>query len=245
MPEGPSIIILKEAVQPFKGQIIKDASGNAGVDIGSFKGQKIRDIRSWGKQFFICLEKTTIRIHFLLFGSYSINEQTKPDKSLRLGLHFANGALYFYSCSVRVIHGELDAIYDWKADVMSDIWDPSPAREKLKALPDTMVCDVLLDQEIFSGVGNIIKNEVLYRIMLHPETITGNIPSKKITELIREARNYSFDFLNWKKAFELKKHWLAHNRKICLRCNLPLIKKYCGKTHRRSFFCENCQVKYD
>jgi endonuclease-8 len=245
MPEGPSIIILKEAVQPFKGQIINDASGNAGVDIASFKGQKIRDIRSWGKQFFICLEKTTICIHFLLFGSYSINEQTKPDKSLRLGLHFSNGALYFYSCSVRVIRGELDAIYDWKADVMSDIWDPSRAREKLKALPDTMVCDVLLDQEIFSGVGNIIKNEVLYRIMLHPETITGNIPSKKITALIMEARNYSFDFLNWKKAFELKKHWLAHNRKICFRCNLPFIKKYCGKTHRRSFFCENCQVKYD
>ena len=245
MPEGPSIIILKEAVQPFKGQTIQNASGNAGVDIGSFKGQKIRDIRSWGKQFFICLEKTTIRIHFLLFGSYSINEQTKPDKSLRLGLHFSHGALYFYSCSVRIIREELDAMYDWKADVMSDIWDPSRAREKLKAVPGTMVCDALLDQEIFSGVGNIIKNEVLYRIMLHPETITGNIPSKKITALIREARNYSFDFLNWKKAFELKKHWLAHNRKICLRCNLPFIKKYCGKTHRRSFFCENCQVKYN
>ena len=111
-------------------------------------------------------------------------------------------------------------------------------------MPETMVCDALLDQQVFSGVGNIIKNEVLYRIRLHPETMLGKIPPRKITELITEARNYSFDFLKWKKAFELKKHWLAHTKKICPRCNLPFIKKHCGKTHRRSFFCENCQVKY-
>ncbi len=107
-----------------------------------------------------------------------------------------------------------------------------------------MVCDALLDQQIFSGVGNIIKNEVLYRIKLHPETLVKNIPARKITELIKEARNYSFDFLKWKKEYVLKKHWLAHTKKICQRCDLPLIKKYCGQTNRRSFFCENCQVKY-
>ncbi|HRO68823.1 MAG TPA: hypothetical protein PK951_00545 [Chitinophagaceae bacterium] len=42
-----------------------------------------------------------------------------------------------------------------------------------------MVCDALLDQEIFSGVGNIIKNEVLYRIRVHPESLIGDIPLKK------------------------------------------------------------------
>ncbi|MBL7735582.1 MAG: endonuclease [Chitinophagaceae bacterium] len=244
MPEGPSIIILKEAAQRFKGKKIERVSGNASIDISSLKGQKIMDLRSWGKQFFICLERTTVRIHFLLFGSYSLDEQTKPDKSLRLGLCFANGALYFYTCSVRIIQGDLDELYDWEADVMSDAWNASLARKKLKAIPDTMVCDALLDQKIFSGVGNIIKNEALFRIMLHPESIIGKIPTGKITELIREARQYSFDFLKWKKAFELKKHWLAHTKKICPRCNIPFIKKHCGKTHRRSFFCENCQAKY-
>ena len=107
-----------------------------------------------------------------------------------------------------------------------------------------MVCDALLDQQIFSGVGNIIKNEVLYRIRLHPETLAGNVPPRKLTELIKEARNYSFDFLRWKREYTLKKHWLAHTKKICRRCNLPIIKKYCGVTQRRTFFCSNCQVLY-
>jgi endonuclease VIII len=245
MPEGPSIVILKDLVRKFIGKKIVKVTGNTKrIDKKSLAGKKIIDIKSWGKQFFICTKGVNIRIHFLMFGSYSIDERTKPVKSLRLGLEFTKGAMYFYTCAVSAIEGDLDEIYDWEADVLSDIWDPAKAKKKLSAIPDTLVCDALLDQQIFSGVGNIIKNEVLYRIHLHPETPVGSIPAAKIKELIREARNYSFDFLTWKKAFELKKHWLAHTKKTCIRCHLPIIKKYSGRTKRRTFFCENCQVKY-
>ena len=107
-----------------------------------------------------------------------------------------------------------------------------------------LACDALLNQNIFSGSGNIIKNEVLFRISVHPESKIGKLPGEKLDDLISEARNYSFDFLKWKKAFELKKHWLAHTKKICPRCNLNFLKAKTGKTNRRSFFCENCQVLY-
>ncbi|HEX5154119.1 MAG TPA: hypothetical protein VFW07_21880 [Parafilimonas sp.] len=42
-----------------------------------------------------------------------------------------------------------DEIYDWSADVMNDAWDPSKAKKKLKAIPDTLVADALLNQNIF------------------------------------------------------------------------------------------------
>ena len=244
MPEGPSIVILKELVEKFKGRKIIVTKGNAKIDKDRLTNKNIIAFKSWGKQFFICLPSLSVRIHFLLFGSYSIDEQTKPDRSLRLAISTNKGTMYFYTCSVRLIEDSLDDLYDWETDVMSDSWNENKAKKTLKSIPNTMVCDALLNQEIFSGVGNIIKNEVLFRIKVHPESLMGNIPQKKINELIREARNYSFDFLEWKKAFVLKKHWLAHTKKICQRCNLPLIKKYCGKTNRRTFFCENCQVKY-
>ncbi|HKZ67249.1 MAG TPA: DNA-formamidopyrimidine glycosylase family protein, partial [Chitinophagaceae bacterium] len=102
MPEGPSIIILKEIVWPFKGKKILAAKGNAKIEMDSLVNKKIIDFRSWGKQFFICLKGLNISIHFLMFGSYGMNEQTKPDKSLRLGLFFDKGAIYFYTCSVRL-----------------------------------------------------------------------------------------------------------------------------------------------
>jgi len=245
MPEGPSILILKEAISPlFYQKKIRQAFGNAKIDMTQLVGKKITDIRCWGKQLLIFTDAEIIRVHLLMFGSYSIDENTKPARSLRLALEVPKHTIYFYTCSVKLLPKDAEQLYDWEADVLSDEWNSIKARKKLKAVPKTMVCDALLDQQIFSGVGNIIKNEVLYRIKLHPENRIENTPSIKLSALIKEARNYSFDFLKWKKEFTLKKHWLAHTKKTCLRCNLPIIKKYCGKTKRRSFFCIGCQVKY-
>lgn len=245
MPEGPSILIMKEATQKFQGRKILAAHGNAKIDMERLVGKTVQEFRLWGKQTFIVLEENlAIRIHLLMFGSYSIDEQTKPDKSLRLCLEFENGKLFYYTCSVRLFEEDLDITFDFKADVLSDDFDPKSALKKLKAQPETMVCDALLDQNIFSGVGNIIKNEVLFRIKVHPETLLGNLPPKKLKELVEEARNYSFDFLKWKKEFVLKKHWLVHTKKNCPQCGEKLTKKHCGITKRRSFFCKNDQKLY-
>jgi endonuclease-8 len=242
MPEGPSIVILKELVQPFKGKTIVSVEGNSKLDIGRMTGKKIVDFKSWGKHFLICFKDFSIRIHFMLFGSYRINEQkeTKP----RVSLYFETGHLNFYACSLQFIEEDPNKVYDWTADVMNDRWDRVKALKKLKEQPATMVCDALLDQNIFAGVGNIIKNEVLFRILVHPESNIGGLTKQKLNELVDQARLYSFDFLEWKKKYVLKKHWLAHTKKTCTRCNLPFIKKYAGTTKRRSFFCNNCQKFY-
>lgn len=245
MPEGPSLIIAREAIKEFKGKKVVAASGNAKIDKDILAGQKLIDIRTWGKQLFLCFKTSTVRIHFLMFGSYSVDEQKRKKQSIRLRLDFSNERrLFFYTCSVLSLPAHIDDLYDWEADVLSDKWKPVKARRKLKTIPEDLVCDALLNQDIFSGVGNIIKNEVLYRIRLHPETKLVNIPSKKMSELIKEARQYSFDFLKWKKEFTLKKHWLAYNQKLCKRCNLLFKKKYCGKTKRKTCYCTNCQVLY-
>ncbi len=243
MPEGPSLVILKEELQAFKGKKIIKVSGNTKENIKQLREQKITDFKTWGKHFLICFKSATLRIHFLLFGKYSINERREAPARLRL--RFAKGEINFYSCSVRFINEPLDEVYDFTADVMNDEWDAKAARKKLKQKPGMLVCDALLDQQIFSGVGNIIKNEVLYRIKVHPETQVGHLPAKKLNELIREARNYSFDFLKWKKEYTLRKQWLAHTKKTCSRDGSPIIKKYLGKTKRRTFYCETCQVAYN
>ena len=243
MPEGPSIVILREQVQKFAGRKVLGVDGNTKADKDLLPGKKITAFRSWGKHFLICCPRFTVRIHFLLFGSYSIDEQTKPNP--RLHLRFTNGDLYFYTCSVKILDTDLDELYDWSADVMSDDWDPAAARKKLKEKPDMLVCDALLNQEIFAGVGNIIKNEVLFRIRVHPESTVGALPPRKLSQLIREARKYSFDFLKWKKEFTLRRHWLAHTKKMCPRCHIPLIKvQHLGKAGRRAFYCGNCQILY-
>jgi len=242
MPEGPSIVILKEAVESFTGKEVIEATGNTKVDISRLQHNTIIAFKSWGKHFLICFEGFTVRIHLMLFGSYRINERKETPP--RLSLLFNDGEINFYACSVKILEGDVNTHYNWGEDVMNDAWDPAGAKASLAQTPAKLVCDALLEQDIFSGVGNIIKNEVLYRVHVHPESEVGLIPPDKINEIIDEARIYSFQFYEWKKQYVLKKHWLAHAKKTCRRCDLPLIKKVTGIKKRRSFFCTNCQELY-
>ncbi len=242
MPEGPSIVILKEEAIQFNGKKILAVEGSSKLDIQRLSGKKILDFKTWGKHFLICFKDFTIRIHLMLFGSYRIN--TQKEAIPRLRLVFKKGEINFYACAIKFIEEQVDDVYDWTSDVMSDDWNPKAAKRKLKLVGKENVSDLLLDQNIFTGVGNIIKNEVLFRVRLHPENTMDDIPTSKVNELVREARNYSFDFLNWKKDFVLRKHWLAYAKKTCPQCKISLFKKYVGKTKRRTFFCSNCQVLY-
>jgi endonuclease VIII len=243
MPEGPSLIIAKEEMSQFIGRKVLAVSGNTKTDKERLRNKKLVDIKTWGKHLLLCFNHFTVRIHFLMFGKYLVNATRDSDP--RLTLRFTNGELNLYTCSVKFIEEPLDEIYDWAADVLSDVWDPKAARKKLKAVPHMMVTDALLDQNIFAGVGNIIKNEVLYRIKVHPKTRVGDLPTKQLNALIKEARNYSFDFLEWKKEYTLRKHWLAHTKKTCARDGDKIVKEYLGTTQRRTFFCNTCQVLYE
>ena len=242
MPEGPSIVILKDEAQGLVGKRILAVEGNTRIEKERLVGEKIVALRSWGKHFLIEMAGFSLRIHFLMFGSYRIDE--RKDVPPRLGLRFDRGEFNVYTCSVRFIEEPLDEIYDWTGDVMSDLWDARAARRKLRAMPEALVCDALLDQNVFAGVGNIIKNEVLFRIRLHPLSKVGGLPPRKLAQLVDEARRYSFDFLEWKRAYVLRKHWLAHTKRTCPRCQIPFTKAHLGRSQRRSFFCERCQRRY-
>jgi len=243
MPEGPSMVILKEAVQEFKGKKVVEVEGNTKViDKDLLLNKTIVDFKTWGKHFLICFKGFTVRIHFLLFGTYRINEH--KDTPARLHLGFRNGELNFYAASIRIIEGGIDDAYDWTADVMNESWNPLAATKKMLANPNMVCCDALLNQDIFAGVGNIIKNEVLFRVGIHPLSTVSALPKTKLAAMIREARIYSFEFLEWKKAFVLKQHWLVHRHKNCPKGHGLLTIMHLGKTRRKSYFCEHCQKRY-
>jgi len=243
MPEGPSIRILKEKLENLhiKGHTLTGTGGNAKIDYHRIEDKKLVTFKSWGKHLLICLEDVTIRIHLMMFGTYLINERkTTP---LKLMLLFEDTELNFYTCVVKLIEGDINKVYDWSADIMSDTWSTPKAIKKLKEFPESMISDVLLEQDIFAGVGNIIKNEALYRARIHPASIVSKIPAAKLKALIKETRNYSFDFFDWRKEGTLTKHWEVYSQKKC-----PMghaIKKVnIGKSKRGSFVCEICQKLY-
>jgi endonuclease-8 len=56
MPEGPSIVILKELASPFECKKVISVTGNSKTEKECALGQTVIAFKSWGKHFLICFE---------------------------------------------------------------------------------------------------------------------------------------------------------------------------------------------
>jgi endonuclease VIII len=225
--EGPSLVIFRDETVQFCNKKVLDVGGNTKEDILQLKDEELKEILSWGKHLLLRFGKATLRVHFLMFGSYRINE--RKDREPRLFLRFENGEMNFYSCS------------DWRTDLMSPAWDEKHVLKLLRKKADAMVCDALMDQDIFSGLGNIIKNEVLYLLRIHPEARVGDLALKQLRLLVKESRAYCFRFYEWKKAYVLKRNWKIFRKRKCPVCGAPATVGRTGILQRLSYYCGRCQ----
>lgn len=240
--EGPTLLILRERASKFIGQKISAAWGSQKIDMERLAGQRIASLQHWGKHFLIVLDDCTVRVHYLMFGTYYIDSR-HPEKTPKLALEFSNGIWNNYNCAAKILEGtDVNAWYDWSSDVMHDAWDAKKAKAKLKTAAGMMACDALLGQAIFAGVGNVIKNEVLFRIKVHPEAAVDALPAKKRDALVREARTYSFDFYRWEQEGVRRKRYCVHRRARCPDCGTRIEKRFTGRTPRSSFWCPACQA---
>jgi endonuclease-8 len=243
--EGPPVRIVAEELAVFKGKIVKLASGNARIEKEAVEGQKIEDVFSRGKNLFIRFLDLSFRIHFLMFGSYRINEEKKGAKP-RLSLVFQRGMLNFYNCSVKILNNDyLGQLYDEEIDITSENWNFDKVLKLSMEMKDELICDVLLDQSVFAGVGNIIKNEALFMANLHPLSVVGKIPEEKLREAIVKTRQFSMLFYRVrKKGRVLNPHLRIYRKRKCDKCKGKVENKRTGKRRRISFFCPSCQVLY-
>ncbi|KFZ65958.1 Endonuclease 8-like 2, partial [Podiceps cristatus] len=145
-----------------------------------------------------------LRFHFGLFGSIRANEFSRATKANKRGdwkdpvprlvLHFESGGfLVFYNCRMQWCSSP-------RADPASDILAVEFHRgQALDALRTPRpVCYTLLDQRYFSGLGNIIKNEILYLAKIHPLTQGSLLALSDLERLLDCAIQFSSDWLHSK-----------------------------------------------
>ncbi len=248
--EGPSLYLAANQLKPFRGKTVLSVSGNTKIEKERILGKEVKSIFSWGKHLIIQFDEFALRTHFLLFGAFEaeLNHSTltgdyKRAYTPRLQLDFENGNIKLFSCSVKFLETRnAKASYDFTIDIMSPKWSPDKAFDSISSKPDALIADVLLDQEIFAGVGNIIKNEVLWRVRIHPETKVKEIPPSQLKELIAETKKFSLLFYKWRKVFQLRKHLDIYQKSICPRCGAKVKREKTGKRNRISHFCPVCQM---
>ncbi len=194
MPEGPSLLHLKNKLMPFKGKIVQEAGGYGKMPTAWLKKKKLLDILTHGKKLLFVFNNGIVKVHLGLFGEILINASKKVNASFYL--HFARGEINGYVVKAQQLEGNLEELFDWRIDILSKKFDSTYVRSLLKSKVGKTIDDVLMDQDIFAGVGNKIRNEALYRAAVHPKSIVNKIPEVAVSRLIKEVVKYAHIFYN-------------------------------------------------
>jgi len=240
MPEGPSLLYLRKELLPFKGKVVKKAGGYGPMPTKWINGKKLLDIRTWGKHLLLLFSNGTVRIHLGLFGEVLVNERKKVNRSFFL--EFSKGEINGYVVKAQKLPAAPNEVYDWRTDVLSKDFDAAYVKTLLKEQSEKTIDDVLMDQNIFTGVGNIIRNEALYLAGIHPQSITGKIPSAKITKLIKETVKYAH---HWYQLMENGKRLsFSVYRQEYAADGSEVTMKILTRSKRKIFFSEHAQKLY-
>lgn len=241
MPEGPSILHLRNTLIPFKGKVVQNAGGYGPMPTDWINGKRLLDLCTWGKHLLFVFSNGTVRVHLGLFGEVSINERKKVNRSFFL--EFAKGEINGYVVRAEKLKGKPEEVYDWRTDILHKDFDAAYVKTLLKKVADKTIDDVLMNQHIFTGVGNKIRNEALYRAGIHPLSITGKIPAPKISKLIKEVLAYAKIFYNALEKEGVNNNFSVYQQEYAADGS-EVTMQVLPRTKRKIFFSEHKQQLY-
>jgi formamidopyrimidine-DNA glycosylase len=114
--------------------------------------------------------------------------------------------------------------------------------------------NVLLDQKIISGLGNIYATDALFIAKVHPETQTEDLTPEIAKKLLNAARSILEEGIKnrgatlpdrmyvdaFGKSGKQQKYFRIYMKEICPECETKVVfKKIAG---RGTYFCPECQV---
>ncbi|MBW8362123.1 MAG: hypothetical protein K0M56_08065 [Kaistella sp.] len=240
MPEGPSIFVLKTKLQRYKGKTVTEASGYGEMDKSAIEKVELLEIDSFGKNLLFVFKDFFVSVHLGLFGSMLINKRKKVNASF--ALHLADAEINFYVAKTQFHTGKPTDFYNFKTDILKKEFDGELVLKTLQEdFADKMIGDVLLEQELFTGVGNIIRIEALYRAKIHPDSLVKDIPEKKLVYLIETVVNYAYEFLDLMKSDTVKEEAFIYGKKNCPKDKSLLLVEEMGKVNRKTYVCLKCQ----
>ena len=233
MPEAPSIHYLAGKLEPFVGKKVIDAGGYGKLDAEWIIGQKLTRISVHGKYLFFHFPKGIVRMHLGLFGSVEINARKKVNA--KFFLHFKEGEINGYVVNVKIMDGKVEDEFDARTDIMGKDFDAKFVQSKIKEAGHKQIEALLMDQDIFSGVGNKIRNEALYMARIHPESYADKIPAARIRKLIEAAQQYAGIFYKNLVTTGKNKEFSVYKRDADPDGN-PVTEKYLTPSKRKIYF---------
>lgn len=180
MPEGHTIHALADRLErAFRGHVIEATSpqGRFAADAERLDGRVLERAQAWGKHLFVDIGDTTLHVHLGLIGMFPVKHLAGDAPPAAVGAvrlrlvgpaHFADlrGPMI---CTLVDRARQREIVGTLGPDPLRRGQRPDAGWERVHRSRRT-VAELLMDQSVVAGVGNVYRCEVLHRLGVDPLT---------------------------------------------------------------------------
>lgn len=236
-------------------------------DEAPLTGRTIHAVRAVGKHVLMELSGGhVLRTHMRMNGSWHIyrpgEKWQRPRRSMRIVIATADFEAVGFDIPVAEMIRENDvAKHDelrrLGPDLLGDEFDANEAVRRIRERGANDIADVLLNQRVLAGIGNVYKSEVLFACGVSPFAATAALADAQIQCLVTTARKYLranvteglaamttyTGFRRTTGRSDPKQRMWVYGRagEPCRKCGTPIAVRAQGGDARLTYWCERCQ----
>jgi endonuclease VIII len=254
MPEGDSIyraakglhralagktVTSFETVLPKLARIDEDAP---------LRGRTIERVVSAGKNLIIEFSGDLhLHTHMRMNGSWHIyrpgERWRRPHRDMRIVIGTDDFVAVAFTVPVAEFHTSRSLARDEDLrrigpDLLGETFDRDEARRRIRVRPNEEIANVLLNQRVVAGIGNIWKSETLFDAGIDPFVSVSSLDDIQLDRIITSALKLL------RRSAEGRQEFAVYSRggDPCRKCHTPIRYRKQGEDARGTYWCPTCQA---
>ena len=250
MPEGDTLYNTALELRPaLLGEQLVEVSVRARGMYRLRAGDTVVSVEAHGKFLEIAVARgLVLRTHLKMTGVWHLYEQgerwRRPQHLARAVLHTAGHTAVCFAAPTVEIGVVGDGRLDHLGPDLTGSVDIDRVVERARSLdPTTEIAEVLLDQRVACGIGNIYKNETLWACEISPFAVLGSVSDEDLAALYRTANEQlQANLGRWNRQTHARGFAVYERaRQACPRCRGAILTTTHGAIGRRTYWCSRCQ----
>ena len=244
MPEGDTIWRTAAALRRrIEGKVVTDARPAA---IARLKGRRLEVVEPHGKHLLMRFEGgIVLHSHMRMTGSWHLyrpgQRWRQPEWRATAVLSFDDVLAVCFAAPVMELLRDAQApIAQLGPDILVDPFDLDAVLGRARRSDAPTLGELLLEQRVCAGIGNIYKCEALWALELNAWMPPANLDDDRLRRLYLCARDLMRRSLVTPIA---RQRHAVHGRggRPCPRCGTPIKVRPHGQQGRLTYFCPRCQ----
>jgi endonuclease-8 len=237
-------------------------------DQSSIAGRTIEDVQAVGKHLLIRFSGDLwLRTHMRMNGSWHIYRHGERWQKRRADMRVIIESEEFVAIAFNVPIAEFRTTAELQRDrdithlgpdLLGNEFDLPEALRRARLHGSEEIANVLLNQSVAAGVGNVFKSEVLFLCAIHPAAPVARVTDEELQQLLTTSRTlmqqnvidgkgdgivtYTGFRRTTRRADPSERLWVYGRRgEGCRKCGTPIEYRKQGPDARSTYWCPKCQ----